>query len=403
MSARRAAVVLPLSTLAILVGLFAIRPFALANNLLDKAFDAAPDWTQVRLLYRDPAVQEISTGEHPLTGLRALAQSWQKVQDPRRVFFMGNSQMQAVSLGPGEGPASEPEKTYFHLVADECAQRDPRTLLYRLSAPGISYIEALWYVHYLLSQPHLRPSAIVLQMNYQGLRQFGIRDGMLELLAEPSFRESISRAASSSVPYASAFANALSQYDTQAAKLASAASEKTPGKASTTGVIESFGFGNNIETKVRDGVARIPGFERKTAFKEHFLDVLYRIRLYIFRLDPGKARSIGGARLAQSRAAVEAIAGLCRDHHIELYLFNAPMNPKVVLYATASDRRVYRELLDDIRNRYGARVYDFENAVPAASWGRWMNGPDPMHLSRAGHRQLAKLFLNAGICGSAAP
>ena len=402
MSARRAAVVVPLSTLAILVGLFAIRPFALANNLLDKAFDAAPDWTQVRLLYRDPAVQEISTGEHPLAGLRALAQSWQKVQDPRRVFFMGNSQIQAVSLGPGEGPASEPEKTYFHLVAGECAQRDPRTLLYRLSAPGISYTEALWYVHYLLSQPHLRPSAIVLQMNYQGLRQFGIRDGMLELLAEPSFRESISRAASSGVPYASAFANALSQYDTQAAKLAARAKKLPASFHHGCSRILWFWQQHRNEGQRRRG-AKIPGFERKTAFKEHFLDVLYRIRLYIFRLDPGKARSIGGARLAQSRAAIEAIAGLCRDHHIELHLFNAPMNPRVVLYATAGDRRVYRELLEDIRSRYGARVYDFENAIPAASWGRWMNGPDPMHLSRAGHRQLAKLFLNAGICGSAAP
>src|SRR5687767_5398856 len=120
MNPRRAALVVPLSTLAVLAGLFALRPFALARELLDKAFHAAPEWTQVKLLYKDTAVQETTTGERPLANLRALAQSWRQKPGARRVFFLGNSQMQAVSLGPGEQPFTEPEKTYFHQIAAEC-------------------------------------------------------------------------------------------------------------------------------------------------------------------------------------------------------------------------------------------------------------------------------------------
>jgi hypothetical protein len=35
-------------------------------------------------------------------------------------------------------------------------------------------------------------------------------------------------------------------------------------------------------------------------------------------------------------------------------------------------------------------VYDFETIVPAERWGRWFNGPDPLHLGREAHKQLAQ-------------
>jgi hypothetical protein len=121
-----------------------LQPFDRASAFLDHIFQVPPKWTQVEGLFRDPDTQELSRGEHPIESFAILSKYWVAHPEQRRVVFIGNSQMQAITLAPGEGPYSEPGRTYFDLIADRCRQ-DAAIRLQR-AAGGMSYEEALWYV-----------------------------------------------------------------------------------------------------------------------------------------------------------------------------------------------------------------------------------------------------------------
>jgi hypothetical protein len=244
-----------ITTLAWFLILVSVHPFDRVSALLDSAFDAPPAWTNVELLARDPETQELSRGEHPLESFAILSKYWAAHPVARRILFIGNSQMQSVTLAPGEAPYSEPAKTYVDLVADLCRQ-DGRFLVYRLSAGGLSYEEALWYVYYLFSVPELKPDVIMLQINYQFFAQGGIREGMLELLKDDRFRQRIEQVATAGQPYSESFAQSLTVYRSLAERAAPAATVSSStgaspaapsGNAGLAGKLER-GYGNGCRT-----------------------------------------------------------------------------------------------------------------------------------------------------------
>ncbi|MGD0619646.1 MAG: hypothetical protein ABSB67_18525, partial [Bryobacteraceae bacterium] len=185
-------------TLALLVLLFWLQPFDLINEVLDRAFGATPKWTDVSNLFTDPQTQELTHGERPEESLDRLAAYWSG-RTGDRVVFIGNSQMHAMSLAPGEPPPAAPERTYTDLIPRK-PENGPDYLIYRLSAGGMSYTEALWYAAYLMSRRELKPDVIVLQINYQAFWQAGIRDGMLGMLQVPAFRQRVEEMAHNNQP-----------------------------------------------------------------------------------------------------------------------------------------------------------------------------------------------------------
>ena len=375
LTARTAAVIA--TTLLLTILLLLASPFAVLNHLLDRAFGAAPEWTQVTTLRKSETLHEITSGEFPHRSLTALAHYWSAYPGRPRVIFFGNSQAQSMSLAPGEAYPGPGEKTYFDHLADRLSGTPPERLLYRLSAGALSYSEALWYTLYLLSQPEVKPDVLVLQLNYQAFYQGTIREGMYDLLAEPAFRDAVDATIASDPNLADTLRQAVSAYRAQAAK--------AKGQASVPG-------GARLESAFRSRLDRLPLFRARRDQKVELLGLLYRFRLYLLQLKPSTARSISGARLVRSRAALEAIARLCRDHQVRLVLFYAPLNPRVNLYQTAEDERSYHDFADDLARRYQLPLYNLENRIPAGLWGRYYNSPDPLHLGREGHKLMADLL-----------
>jgi hypothetical protein len=155
------------ATLVGVAALLASRPFEAAQYALDRCFASGPPWTQVTRLLTDPATQEVTHGENPSQSLLTLGDYWSKSAAGSRIVFIGNSQMFAVSLAPGEPAPNDFEKTYPDLVAETLNSSADAYHCYRLAAPGMSYTEALWYANYLAASGKVRPNSIVLQLNYQ--------------------------------------------------------------------------------------------------------------------------------------------------------------------------------------------------------------------------------------------
>jgi hypothetical protein len=362
------------ATLALTAALLWVDPFAQFSAVLDAAFGAAPQWTQVSNLSRDPHTQEISHGENPRAGLDFLAGYW-RGKAGERVVILGNSQTFSVSLAPGELPRKEPEPTYPDLVAAHLAQKG--ALGYRLAAPGLSYSEALWCLEYLLSSPALTPSTIVLQVNYQAFWNGGIRASMQDLLRTPEFRARIDRLAGSGQAYAEGFGDALRKWDVQRSQTAAAGAPQA-------------GFGPRLEKLARGWLAAIPLFHRRPLVKDSFAQLLYRMRLYFLRIKPSNARSIDGPRMTQSQAAIEEIARECQTGGVRLILLVAPVNPSVSLYRSKEDKARYEDFVQTVATGHGLTRLDLENAVEAPLWGRQLNSPDPLHLGRRGHEAVSE-------------
>jgi hypothetical protein len=364
-----------------LAALASARPFTRISTGLDWAFGAAPNWTQVTALLRDPEIMETSVGENPLESFHRLEQNWSRHPGVPRVAFLGNSQMQAVSLAPGEAPPSGLEATYVDQVALRLRSAERPVLVYRISAGGFTYLEALWCAVALTANPLRKPDVLVMQLNYQAFWLSGIRPGIVNLAGDPDVRAALELEAAADTTYAPLFRSALSEFANREAEHA----PKSPAATSLAG----RGFGSILESKTREAMTAWPAFRERHETKDEFLSLLYRLRLYVLRLKPSTARSITGTRLERSRQCLEALAALCAREKIRLVLFQAPLNPQVRLYGTDADRLSYHEYVEDFSKRHRVPVYDFEDAIPAELWGRWFNGPDPLHLGRAAHQQLA--------------
>jgi hypothetical protein len=382
------------TTLTLLAVLVHLNPFDVICDAMDRAFGAPPKWTQVTNVYRDPMTQEITHGDDAVTSLGVLKTYWHGRPGSDRVVFVGNSQMHSISLASGETPGSQPEKTYVDLVIDEFRRANPNELMYRLSSSGMSYPEVLWELSYMLDDPDLRPAMVILQMNYQAFWTGGIRDSLLPMLRRPSFRARIEILSSSGRADAPAYEDALRRFDAIEAKV-----KPVSAIAEDSSLTAVFGPqatpGYRIERRASVWVDELSPAQHRADMKESFENMLYRGRLYVLRLKPSTARSISGSRLLAARSAVDSIAALCAANRIKLLLFHAPVNPNVSLYRTPEDRESYREFVSEIAGRYKFPLFDFENSIGAEHWGHLLNGPDPLHMGRAGHEQMAKRVVEA--------
>jgi hypothetical protein len=379
-------------TFAFLFLFLAAHPFGMASDALDTLFRVPPKWTQVEDVYRDPNTQEVTHGDAPVPSLKVLAGFWGSHPQATRILFVGNSQMHTISLARGEAKPTGIERTYVDQVADTLHQSSPNTLTYRLSSSGMSYPEVLWDLTYMTGNPNLRPDAIVMQLNYQAFWTGGVRDSILPLLDDPAFHDRIEAIAQTDAPYAGSFQEALSRYAAQS-KTQPSTNSSSGGAATTFTPSSTPGYA--IETVVRGWLDHIGPIRKRADVKEEFAQLLYRGRLYFLRLKPSTARSITGSRLLGARGAVLDIVQLCHQQHIQLFLFNAPVNPLVSLYRTPEDKASYDDFIHLVAKENGTPLYNFENAVPASNWGALLNGPDPLHMGRQAHALLARDMSNS--------
>jgi hypothetical protein len=375
-----------LVTLLFLAGLFLIDPFKPARLALIAAFRAGPESAKIEKYFEDPGTQETTHGENPYSSFCRLPALWSS--RARRVYLIGNSQMFSVILAPNEQRTGSPEKTYPDFLFEQYRQKWGDALrFYRLAVPNISYMEALWLVHYLLSSPELRPSALIVQVNFETFRKTGIRDGFLDTLRNPAFREVIQQVAHGPEPYAGTFEQAIHRYEERTARR----------QVSRTGINQSRGFGNTMEQAVRRLLTGIPFLERRHQLKGSFLDTLYLARVDLLGVKPTTPRSIGGASLKLNQSSLVRIAELCRENRIHLALLNAPQNPQAPLYRTKDDKVAYDNLIRSIAGTYNLPLYDFENSIPAERWGIWIDGPDPIHFGREAHKMMANLVMSSKL------
>jgi hypothetical protein len=382
------------TTFGFLWALLLINPFRLIVDAVARQSAARED-AKISTLYTDSNTQEVTNGANPLESLRALETYWNGQRQLKRFILIGNSQTFSVLLSPEERASEAQERAYPDILLAQLLSSNHAVAGYRLSAPNISYMEVLWYVRYLLTRPGLKPDELIIQLNFETFRKSGIREGMLDLLADPVFAQAAHEEAASTAAYATTFQQAIDHYQTRRDQ--EKGTDAGAAAVSRTGVIDAHGFGSLLETKIRQTLDRSTVFRSRATLKEYFTTTLYLIRVHLLGITPITKRSIGGATLATNVSSLERVGDLCRQNGIRLVLFNAPQNPSAPLYRTKMDRQNYSRIVADLSRQYAARYFDFEDSIPANMWGVWIDGPDPIHFGRAAHNRLANLMYSAGV------
>jgi hypothetical protein len=382
------------ATLTVLWGLLVWDPCRQLRDIFASAGPAKED-ARVSLLVTDSVTQEVSNGQQPLKSLHLLERSWCNIQEDKRYIITGNSQTFTVLLAPSETYSIEPERTYPDILLSRLSSVGAEIHGYRLSAPNISYMEVLWYLHYLILNRCLIPGELVVQLNFETFRKTGVREGMLELLGDRKFASAIDQEARSDVAYAGTFQKALDTYTSRLTKVEG--NGEGPASSSKTGLTEARGTGNLLETKFRAILDRLPLFKSRGDLKGELLDFLYLSRVNLLGITPTTKRSLSGATTTMNISSLDRIGELCRRNGIRLVFFNAPQNPDTPLYRTPADHQQYQEIVSQLVERYATGYFDFENSIPAPMWGVWIDGPDPIHFGHAGHSRLAELMLKQGV------
>jgi hypothetical protein len=378
----------------LLAALLVWDPFAQVIAALKSAASAV-EGAKVTHYFSDSATQEVSNGQHPLSSLRLLEARWCAAPADLRYVLSGNSQTMTVMLAPSESPSPEAAKTYPDILLEHLTASGFRGHGYRLSAPNLSYVEVLWYLVYLSSHPCLVPNQFVIQLNFETFRKAGVRDGMLELLADPKFAAAAGQESRMTGAYSGAFQQAIDRYESMLADR----SGKQAGAASTsgTGLTQSAGLGGSIETLARKHLDQLPAFKTRGVLKSELLEIMYFLRVNLLGITPATKRSLGGGTLAANVSALERVGEICRDAGIRLVYFNAPQNPSAPLYRTAADRDAYQQIITRLARTDAQAYFDFEASIPAPLWGVWVDGPDPIHFGRAAHQRLADLMFDGNV------
>jgi hypothetical protein len=392
---------LPLCTSFVLVWvLLAWDPFRVTRDLAIRLGGPVREDAMVTNLYRNTATQEITNGAAPLQGLNQLASAWcTSANDLKRFILLGNSQTFTMLLAPSEPSSDGVQRTYLDQLLQQENTRGRSVLGYRLSAPNLSYPEVLWYLHYILTRPCMEPDRIIIQLNYESFRKVGIRDGMLELLADPAFAAAIRHEAEGSSAYTASFRQAMMRYGELSVRTRSAAAVTLASGASTgtTGIVRGFRLGTRLETSLRGVLARSASFRNRPTLKDELLTTLYLLRVNVLGITPTTKRSLGGVALAMSVSALDRVGQLCGQNHIKLEFFLAPQNPRASLYRTSADLHEYQRITDRLIHRYAWRSVDLEDIIPANEWGIWIDGPDPIHFGRAAHARMAQYLMASGL------
>jgi hypothetical protein len=322
----------------------------------------------------DPASIGISHGEQVLDAFktRPLPRAGR-----RQVVFFGNSQQYTASLPRGAtiDPNHFVEIT-SQLVEAKLEARAPGAFaVYNAAAPNQNFIETLWQGLYWFKVASVKPSAIVIQASFDTFRKTGVRPGFQSLLEDPSFTAVLDEwkaPGQKERPYLAELAKAREEYEDRKIELSLATKEQSW----------------TLEGALRKGLEHVPLYRRREEYKSSMLTCLYLTRVLVFNISPTTRRHITGTPLLDNFTALTDLVRLARASGASVYIYNAPVNPRVSMFFK-DEYDAYLERLRSLAEAESASFANFPDVVPSDEWGYWVNGPDPIHFSEQGHRTLA--------------
>lgn len=283
------------------------------------------------------------------------------------VLWLGNSQLHAINQ---YRPGDENGSLLLHR-----ALRPSHLWAVTYSQPNASLEEH--YLGYKYLRPRYMPVAFVLPVVYDDLRESGIRDDLLSLFDDSGVvadlrKDEVGR----------------SLWDNYGSK--DAAGNDLAGLKDTVQERSERYFNDWLDTNW--GLWQI-----RADLRGSFFLGLYKLRNWLFGIDPSSVRKMIPGRYKANMAAYEAMLADAAAHNISVLVYIVPLRRDV---APPYDMAAYAKFKQDVEARavaYGAAFADLDELVPGKYWGSkaatGLGGGggelDFMHFQAPGHRLLA--------------
>ena len=140
-----------------------------------------------------------------------------------------------------------------------------------------------------------------------------------------------------------------------------------------------------------------PLWSERSKFRGNLFNFLYRLRNYIFQINPSTTREILPGEYKKNFQALNSLIQIIKENKIKLIIYNVPIRNDVKIPYDNEDYIKFKKDLINISNKNSLKYLNLEKIVPNNLWGKKNSTTnskkkelDFMHFKEQGHEILAK-------------
>ena len=315
-----------------------------------------------------PPRYDFSVGEEPGTLLATIPDATAR----RLIVFSSMSQAYVVN-------DRKPGDRVFVEIVDDAIEPDGAGA-WGFFAPNLTNEELVLQVLALTRTPKTTPAVLVLGLCFDKYRNIDLRPGYRALLAaDPELRKS--------------WAEVASRYETSRAQ-AAAKMRSTLEALAVNSATGEESLSTRWDRRFRTAAGTVfPLVANRTELNGYAQQTLFEVRNAVLRIDPTTKRPILRARYEMNLEFLDIAIELAEERGIEPLLYIVPLNPQASSPYVPAEYDEFKVRMRAEAERYGVRLANFEDVVPATDWGEFMGGADFKHFRGAGHEATARALL----------
>lgn len=294
-------------------------------------------------------------------------ESLKSKENNKNILWLSNSQLHAVNQ------LKEGETNAVGVLSDRL--KDKKSNLIAISQPNANFQEHLVMFEFIESKVSI--DTLIISLIFDDLRENGLRAGISSFLddKETYNRMMVSEIGQNLISSKSRSSN----QDHDNAGLSNTFQEKAE---------ESF---NNILN------SNFPAWEARAEIRGYiFLDLLYKLRNYVFNISPSSKRKMIPEHYERNLIALREIFESAKNRNISVIAYISPFPQEEVNPYDENQYRAFKNATQSMGNVNGIGVYNLEQIVPGNMWG-FKGGTsfgteterDFMHFQYSGHDILA--------------
>lgn len=140
-----------------------------------------------------------------------------------------------------------------------------------------------------------------------------------------------------------------------------------------------------------------PLWSERSQFRGSLFNFLYRLRNYVFQINPSTTREILPGEYKKNFQALNSLIQITKENKIKLIIYNVPIRNDVKIPYDNEDYSKFKKDLIIISNKNSLKFLNLEMIVPNNLWGKKISTTiskkkelDFMHFKEQGHEILAK-------------
>ena len=139
-----------------------------------------------------------------------------------------------------------------------------------------------------------------------------------------------------------------------------------------------------------------PIWSERVQLRGHLFNFLYRLRNYIFQINPSTTRKILPGEYKKNLQALNSLIEVSKENKIKLIIYNVPIRNDVKIPYDIEDYGKFKNNLIKLSNENSLKFLNLEQIVPSSLWGKKASTTiskkdelDFMHFKEQGHEILA--------------